>query len=45
LATNFFEHKGVPCQVLIDMAETFKSPVEIWGCHWLLRCLLYTMIF
>ncbi|KAJ5270850.1 hypothetical protein N7505_006608 [Penicillium chrysogenum] len=29
LATNIFEHKGVPCQVLIDMAETFKSPVEI----------------
>lgn len=45
LATNLFEHKGVPCQVLIDMAETFKSPVEIWGSHWLLCCLLYTMIF
>ena len=29
LATDFFEHKGVLCQVLIDMAETFKSPVEI----------------
>ncbi|CAG8898869.1 unnamed protein product [Penicillium egyptiacum] len=29
VATHWFEHKGVPCQIFIDMTETVTSPVEI----------------
>lgn len=29
LATHLFEHKGVKCQVMIDMTDQFESPVEI----------------
>ncbi|CAI7578425.1 unnamed protein product [Penicillium glandicola] len=29
LDTHWFEHKGVKCQVLIDMTDRFASPVEI----------------
>lgn len=27
--THWFEHRGVQCQVMIDMAGQFESPVEI----------------
>lgn len=27
--THWFEHKGVQCQVMIDMADRFESPTDI----------------